>query len=169
MKNPNWKGPSDDKDGLDSKPAKLVEDQILWLRRDTRTTPMHIVKLVYIAHGWMLGLHDRPLVKETVFAWQYGPVIPETYHRYKSFVSRAIRSNPVDRTKDFTEDQSEMIQRVVTDYRKYSAFRLSTVTHEEGTPWDEVTREHGDGSVISNQLIKEHYKKLAAERAGKEA
>ncbi|MCS1410885.1 MAG: hypothetical protein M2R45_04080 [Verrucomicrobia subdivision 3 bacterium] len=153
----------------DSKPAKLVEDQILWLRRDIRTTPMHIVKLVYIAHGWMLGLHNRPLVSEAVHAWQYGPVIPETYHRYKSFVSRAIRSNPVDRTKDFSEDQSDVIQRVDTDYRRYSAFRLSTVTHEEGTPWYDVTQEYGDGYIIPNDLIKKHYKKLAAERLGEEA
>ena len=45
-----------------SKPIspQVVADHILWLRKakDEVTTPMHVIKLVYIAHGWMLGLFN---------------------------------------------------------------------------------------------------------------
>jgi len=36
-------------------------------------TPMQLIKLVYIAHGWTLGLYDQPLIGEQVEAWTYGP------------------------------------------------------------------------------------------------
>jgi len=39
-------------------------------------TPMQLVKLVYIAHGWHLGLHHSQLLTESIQAWKYGPVIP---------------------------------------------------------------------------------------------
>ena len=64
----------------------LVADQILWLRREIESTPMHMIKLVYLSHGWMLGLRERSLINEAVEAWRYGPVVPSVYHRFKSFV-----------------------------------------------------------------------------------
>ena len=65
--------------------ALVVADQLLWLRQDIETTVMHVLKLVYLAHGWMLGLHKRPLIKEQVEAWLYGPVILVLYQKYKYF------------------------------------------------------------------------------------
>ncbi|MCS1408087.1 MAG: hypothetical protein M2R45_01252 [Verrucomicrobia subdivision 3 bacterium] len=147
----------------DIKSAELIEDQILWLRKDVGTTPMHLVKLVYIAHGWMLGRYDCSLICEDVEAWTYGPVIPSTYHRYKSFGGDEITSNPVDQTKDFTKEQSEHIQEVVNAYQGYSAITLSAITHQPGTPWDIARREFGTGCIIPNDVIKRYYKKLADE------
>ena len=56
----------------------VVADHILWLRSQRKlkpTTPMGIVKLVYLAHGWQLGWDGEPLINEPVEAWTYGPVI----------------------------------------------------------------------------------------------
>ena len=68
--------------------ARTVAEAVLWIRRDVQTTPMHIIKLVYLSHGWMLGLHDTPLLWEPVEAWQYGPVVPSVYHLYKGWGGR---------------------------------------------------------------------------------
>ena len=49
-----------------SRSPQLVVEQILWLRRDIESTPMHVLKLVYLCHGWMLGLNDSSLINEPV-------------------------------------------------------------------------------------------------------
>ena len=54
-------------------------------------TPMKIIKLVYIAHGWYLALTDKPLIKDYVEAWTYGPVIPDLYHEFKKYGNRPIQ------------------------------------------------------------------------------
>ncbi len=35
-----------------------VAAHLLWILRDILSTPMHLLKLTYISHGWMLGLYD---------------------------------------------------------------------------------------------------------------
>ena len=58
-----------------------VAEQILWLRgREIETTPMHVLKLVYLCHGWCLGFTGEALINEPVEAWTYGPVVPTVYH-----------------------------------------------------------------------------------------
>jgi len=46
---------------------------------------MQLIKLVYIAHGWTLGLYNQPLIGKQVEAWTYGPVIPSVYHDFKHY------------------------------------------------------------------------------------
>lgn len=58
-------------------------------------TPMQLIKLVYLAHCWMLALYSRPLIEEPIEAWKYGPVIPVLYHDIKHY-----GSNPVKEVKD---------------------------------------------------------------------
>ena len=144
-----------------SRSASLVAEQILWLRRSTISTPMHILKLAYLSHGWMLGLHDRALIVEPVEAWQYGPVIANLYHRYKAFGGDPITLEFIDRTDEFTKNQQAVIEGVVNVYFDASALELSNITHNPDTPWDIVRRNYGPGAIIPNELIREHYKRLA--------
>ncbi len=53
-------------------------------------TPMKLVKLVYVAHGWYLGLTGEPLIAEGVQAWKYGPVVPSVYDKFKMYGGSAI-------------------------------------------------------------------------------
>jgi uncharacterized phage-associated protein len=46
-------------------------------------TPMKILKLTYLAHGWHLCYTDSPLILDQVQAWKYGPVVPSVYHYFK--------------------------------------------------------------------------------------
>lgn len=142
---------------------QLVAEQILWLRRNATvgSTPMHLLKLVYLSHGWMLGLYDESLIYESVEAWTYGPVVPSVYHRYKSFGGGDVSVDPVDRTGEFTDEQQELIKDVVDVYVSHTALALSNITHQPGTPWDIAKRKYGIGTIIPNELIRNHYRQLA--------
>lgn len=124
---------------------------------------MHVLKLAYICHGWVLGLTDQPLVDEPVEAWRYGPVVPSVYRRYRSFGRDAITTVPIDRSETLGEPQREFVEVVEEVYRDYSALELSSLTHQADTPWDITRRKHGIGAIIPNELIRKHYRGLLGE------
>lgn len=139
---------------------RLVAERVLWLRgRESETTPMHVLKLVYLCHGWWLGFTGEALISEPVEAWTYGPVIPTVYHLYKSFGGGHITVERVDRSENFENNQRDLIASVVDAYRSYTAVQLSNITHQKDTPWDITRRKYGIGAIIPNELIESHYKK----------
>jgi uncharacterized phage-associated protein len=139
-------------------------------------SPMKLVKLVYIAHGWHLALTSKPLIDEPVQAWQYGPVIKSIYDEFKSYGSGAITrlgSEAVATNNMFgfitpkVEDPKLklFLDRIWDVYHRYSAIQLSTLTHQIDTPWYRVWNNLGGklnkSSFISNEMIAEHYKQKA--------
>ena len=143
--------------------SQYLAEHILWLRRAQDTTPMHVLKLAYLAHGWGLGWGDDPLLDEPVEAWTYGPVVPSVYRRYKSFVRDPVTTQVIDRSDQFSFDHLETIEIVVKNYLDHTAIYLSNLTHIKGSPWDIVIQKSGVGAIIPDEIIKEYYANLAAE------
>jgi uncharacterized phage-associated protein len=144
----------------------VVAEYILRLaqQRNNPLTPMQVLKLVYISHGWQLGLYGRPLINESIEAWPYGPVVPSVYHRYKKFGSNFISDIPSDAPNEFESSERSTMDQVVKGYGSRSGISLSSLTHEPGTPWSLTVKESGIGSVISNDLIEDYYRRRAAPR-----
>jgi len=94
-----------------------------------------LLKLVYLAHGWYMGVTGEPLVRNRIEAWQYGPVIPDLY---KTFRSQAIIQNEVECPGIEIENSrhvKSVLDAVYKNYNKMSAKELSDLTHETGSPW----------------------------------
>jgi uncharacterized phage-associated protein len=141
--------------------SKQVAQYILWLAREKPITPMQLLKLTYLSHGWMLGLYGKPLLRESVEAWQYGPVIPTVYHTYKRFGGRSITDIPLQEPAGFTDEERDVMQQVWNIYGKYDGIQLSSLTHKPGTPWAITRQMCGNGAQIPNDLIQNHYRALA--------
>ncbi len=132
-------------------------------------TPMKLLKLVYIAHGWHLGLKDSPLIRETVQAWKYGPVIQSVYNAFRSYSSNNITSFHYDQfLENYTlhnQDNCAFLDKIWDVYKNYDGLQLSTLTHQQGTPWDQVWNhkngKHQVGAYIPDDLIKAYYQKKA--------
>ncbi|MEJ8756375.1 type II toxin-antitoxin system antitoxin SocA domain-containing protein [Pontibacter sp. H259] len=133
-------------------------------------TPMKVIKLVYIAHGWHLGLLKKPLIEEEVQAWQYGPVIETVYHAFKRFGASRIEG-PADTGNFFksnipqVEDSQVkgLLDSVWKAYGKFSGTQLSALTHQPNTPWDIVWNHPSYRNlfnIIPNDLIQEHYEQI---------
>lgn len=137
-----------------SAPEKQCEDMTL----------LKLIKLTYICHGWMLGLHDKPLISEDVEAWQYGPVIPELYREIKQYGRNPITSLSEDFQVNLVEGETEVLNAVLDAYSPKSAMHLVNLTHQSGTPWHKVTRGgniFGKGLVIPRNEITSYYRGLA--------
>lgn len=131
-------------------------------------TPMQLLKLVYIAHGWNLAINRRPLIDDPVEAWKYGPVIVDLYHGTKKFgpnpVTEFISGGPRDIPQNCIQEDIRLAEKVLAKYRNWKAFELMEMTHQEGTPWHTVWYQQGGNKrshvVIPNSLIQKHFMEL---------
>jgi len=151
--------------------AYKVANEFLHLaeQRDVALTPLQLMKLVYIAHGWSLALLHRPLVTDRIEAWKYGPVIPDLYQLTKRYGSGAVAcelrpSFFSGRTPDLDEEERNLIAAVFDVYGELSGIRLSALTHKHGTPWAQTYQADVWNLPISNDIIAEHYRQLARDR-----
>lgn len=129
-----------------------------------KLTPMQLLKLVYIAHGWMLGLYGKPLIRDQVEAWQYGPVIPSLYSHLRSYKGAPITgkiSSIFARGGELDEDEEDIISQVYDAYGQMPGMRLSRITHAPDTPWSQTYEPGSFGTVIPTDLIEEHYRQLS--------
>jgi uncharacterized phage-associated protein len=78
--------------------AVIIVDEILKIskKQGFALTPMQLLKLVYIAHGWALMILERDLFADRIEAWKYGPVIPVLYHATKHFGRNPIPLELID-------------------------------------------------------------------------
>jgi uncharacterized phage-associated protein len=151
-------------------------------------TQMQLQKLVYIAHAWNLAINGSPLTQDNPQAWDYGPVyvdLRDALRKYGSdTVSREISyddtrygryltENPDDNamasdkaTARLSEGETSVIERVFRDYGKFHAYKLSALTHQEGSPWENVyANGEGKNLEIKPDLIKEYFIDLATRQS----
>jgi uncharacterized phage-associated protein len=161
------------------RPEAIANAFLVKANGSTNITQMKLQKLVYIAHGWMLGLSGQPLVDREPEAWDRGPVFPDLRSHVKmsgskpivdlirenddspfAFLSEVGRGNAI--LAHLSDYEQQVIDHVWSKYGQMGAFKLSDLTHLPNTPWSK-TYENGSGrnSVIDNEMIREHYSKLA--------
>ncbi len=124
--------------------------------------PLKLQKLVYLAHGWHLVFFGRPLIKNDVEAWRYGPVVPALYREFKEFGASPItrRARGFD-TDTLDEDAKRLIDAVWNKYKMLSAAQLSAITHERNSAWDMTLRNSSpfDRLTIVDALIADEFQR----------
>lgn len=160
-------------------PATVANYFLKKATSDSRAiTPMQLIKLVYIAHGWHLGYFNNPLINERVEAWTYGPVIRSLYGELKKYGKSGVTS-PLPTPTLFSRhpkiegETAELLDSVWRTYARFSGIELSTMTHRSGTPWDTAWNERGGKAIdcmeIPDADILAHYKEKIANIAKKKA
>jgi uncharacterized phage-associated protein len=122
-------------------------------------TQMKLQKLVYISHGWYLGLTGQPLIFEEVEAWQWGPVIRGLYSEFVEFGSKPINRIDSSNLDQIDAATRQFLERIWDVYGSKTAAELSALTHLDNTPWEQTYSPHTK-KVIHNDLIKKHYDEL---------
>lgn len=89
----------------------------LALREERPITPLQSNKPAYFGHAWMLGLSSRPLLKQEVIAYDYGPIIPDIYHALRRWrgepVTRQIADYEISPPQQDLSDNEEYILKKV--------------------------------------------------------
>lgn len=133
-------------------------------------TPMKLLKLVYLSHGWYLGLNNEPLIPEAVQAWKFGPVIKSVYEDFRNYRDSQITELAFDIGKmAYTTPSDDTIKAFLNKiwdvYKGFNGLQLSTITHQVNSPWDIVWNQLGGkdrvGAIIPNDLIAQYYSNKA--------
>lgn len=153
--------------------TQLVSDYIL-ATSDGLLTPMKLIKLAYISHGFTLALTNEKLFRDKIEAWKYGPVIPNIYEDFKHYGGNEIQELSYCGTslndKEGIDERlnkfkgsipitgRQIIDAVLDIYGDFSGLGLSTITHKTGTPWEQCYNPNKHGVEISDEITKAYYK-----------
>ena len=118
-------------------------------------TNLKLQKILYFAQAYFLAKLGRPLFKDQIEAWAYGPVVPLIYHKYKHKGSDPIIDGE-DSVKISDEDKKALAM-IWESFGGYSAGRLVDITHAHD-PWKLSFKARS--KIISNQSLKDYYKPL---------
>ena len=131
---------------------------------------LKLIKLVYIAHGWHLGLNENRLIRENVEAWKHGPVIRSVYDAFKEYGKQSILepattgiSAEMKSIEELADNDGiiQFLEEIWDAYRDATGLQLSKLTHKKGTPWYKTwvdgKNQDSFGVVIEEVDIKHYY------------
>lgn len=125
-----------------------------------KMTPLKLIKLVYICHGFHLALTNKPLINEKVEAWKYGPVISSVYDAVSHYKKMDIREDFRHIEGGMDENAAAIIDSVLAGYGESTGIELSVITHLPGSPWDVTVNRLFNNDVIPDSLTRKYYKKI---------
>jgi uncharacterized phage-associated protein len=135
-------------------------------RKNISVNHLKLQKLIYYADAWHYVFNNSPLIKEHFEAWQHGPVVRNVWDYYKD---KSILYNPIPAPKKanllVTEDQIQIINDVLDEYGKKTAYYLECLTHEE-EPWKRARSKAN--KIIEKNHMKQFYVSLIDNASKKE-
>lgn len=129
---------------------------------------LSIQKLLYITHMVFLGENGgRPLVRESFEAWDYGPVVPQVYHRVKMFGNTPIKDVFYNESPlDPTTPEASTISRAVEAFADLPASELVSITHWPLGAWATHYKQGVHGIKIPNADILKEFRARFPEKLG---
>ena len=112
---------------------------------------LKLQKLLYYVQGFNLAIYGNPIFDEDIYAWQYGPAVPEAYRHFKTYGSGSINVDGIEPV-ELHEEESVLISDVWDVYGQYSAYRLMVFTHDE-MPWKSTQI----NSIITHDKLKNYF------------
>lgn len=160
--------------------ARVIANSLLDIAdgRAIALSHMQVQKLVYLSHGWHYAACGIGLIRNDFEAWEHGPVVKALYGALRQYGNSKIDGRALwydalqDKwqlaTAELTQDAQDIVERVFNRYGTMSAFELSDLTHEPGSPWHDVWHSAAGignfGMRISEQLIRDYFDLLSRSR-----
>ena len=144
-------------------------------------TPAKLHDLVYFAHGWRLGIVNRPMITSTIMAAKDGLIISDLREsgcwgskRIEGLIETIqmdeSRGVMAQQTPELAPDDPAItsLEWVWKAYGKLSPYDLSRATREVGSPWDLIwndeERPDDEPKKVPNGTIRLWFKDLSARR-----
>lgn len=97
---------------------------------------LKLQKLMYFVQAEFLVETGKPCFSEEIEAWDFGPVVPVVYRKYRVYGSANIPYFSMSLFSIISSTDRERIIEMIKQCARYSASKLVEITHNQ-TPWIE--------------------------------
>jgi uncharacterized phage-associated protein len=115
-------------------------------------TNLKLQKILYYIQGYFLRGFGKPAFFESIYAWPYGPVVPDIYFRYNIYRASNIIDNDNNMNYHFDLKEQAYIDKIIDRCISMSANELVEQTHRED-PW----RKTVSSDLIYRELIEQYF------------
>lgn len=115
---------------------------------------LKLQKILYFVQAEFLVATGHVCFAEEIEAWDFGPVVPVVYHRYKVYGSASIPYFLTGTICRIPTKDIEIMDGIIDECAKYSASKLVEITHNQ-TPWKKAYRSFD--KVITPESIKNYF------------
>lgn len=115
---------------------------------------LQLQKILYYIQKYFLK-HDSLAFSDEIEAWQFGPVVPNSYYKFCGFGAMPI-TNKYSQLPDFGSEKKQAIDTMVENKRVLDPWQLVQETHKPNGAWDTIYRQGlGNHQIIPKALIKQ--------------
>lgn len=118
---------------------------------------LKLQKILYFVQAEFLVVKNEACFHEDIEAWDFGPVVPEIYYKYRMFGSAHIPYIDNETTFPFDHNDKIILNNIIDECSKYSASALVEITHNQ-SPWREAYYSNCHNSIITTESIKAYFK-----------
>lgn len=121
---------------------------------------LKLQKILYFIQAYFLIKQpSRCCFDDKIEAWNFGPVVPKVYRKYKQFGSSDIPTiidcEKSDSNNCITSDDKNLIKTVIDKFEDYSSTDLVDLTHKQ-SPWIDAYISHMNRE-ITTEAIKAYF------------
>lgn len=116
---------------------------------------LKLQKILYFIQAEFLVVKQDVCFPNKIEAWEFGPVVPDVYHKYKIFGSASIHYVGSNSFAGISSDDRALIDGIIDECAGYSASTLVEITHNQ-TPWKDAFRPRCN-CVITPQSIHDYF------------
>ncbi len=126
--------------------TKCVQD-------DCSISNLQLQKILYYIQKYFLK-HDSLAFSDEIEAWQFGPVVPNSYYAFCGFGAMPI-TNTYAQLPNIGNEEKQVIDKIISEKRKLDPWQMVQETHKPNGAWDEVYANGlGNHKTIPKDLIK---------------
>ena len=135
--------------------ADQIAEKLLTLSKDSGGLDnLKLQKILYFAQAISLVRNNKPLFKEDLEAWNYGPVVESVYRKYKSSEDSII-SHDSNKNIEISQEDLDVLKDTLETFKNYTGEELIEMTHKH-KPFMTYFKED-ENAVIPVNFIKEYY------------
>lgn len=117
-------------------PAEAIAKYIIWHEWEAKrpVSNLRLQKFLYFVQAYCIATNGIPLFDDKMYGWDFGPVIPEVYEKYRKYGSMIIQDVKDCSDAPIFDIEKERIDLMLEACSDKSNTELLEITQNQ-TPW----------------------------------